>query len=95
MAVHTFDVGAVRLTRVSYAEVDLPPEGVGLTAAAVRSVTWAEPTWANGENPRVAAAAWIIESDGARIVVDPAQAADDILRNDNDAAFHQDAFAAL
>ena len=95
MAVHTIDVGDVRLTRVSYAEIDLPPEGVGLTAGAVRGVAWAGPTWANGENPRVAAAAWIIESDRARVVVDPAQAADDILRNDNDAAFHQEAFAAM
>jgi glyoxylase-like metal-dependent hydrolase (beta-lactamase superfamily II) len=95
MAVHTIDVGEVRLTRVSYAEIDLPPEGVGLTAQDVRAVPWADPTWANGEHPRVAAAAWIIEHDSARIVVDPAQAADDILRNDNDAAFHQEAFAAM
>jgi glyoxylase-like metal-dependent hydrolase (beta-lactamase superfamily II) len=92
---HTIDVGEVRLTRVSYAEIDLPPEGVGLTADDVRAVAWAEPAWATGGNPRVAAAAWIIEHDGARIIVDPAQAADDILRNDNDAAFHQEAFAAM
>ena len=44
---------------------------------------------------RAGAAAWVIESGDARIVVDPACAADEILRNDNDAAAHQEAFAAL
>jgi glyoxylase-like metal-dependent hydrolase (beta-lactamase superfamily II) len=91
----SFDVGSVRLTRVGYAEVDVPPEAVGLTAEEVRAVAWAQPTWANGDQPRAAAAAWIIEHDGARIVVDPAQAADDILRTDTDAAVHQEAFAKL
>ena len=44
---------------------------------------------------RASASAWIIESGDARIIVDPACAVDDILRNDNDAAAHQEAFAAL
>ena len=95
MTVSSLSVGDVRLTRVSYAEIDVPPEAVSVTAEAVQSIPWAAPQWANGSNPRVAAAAWIIEHDGMRIVVDPAQAADDILRNDNDAAFHQEAFAKL
>ncbi len=38
---------------------------------------------------------WIIESGDARIAVDPAQAADDILRSEADAEAHQTAFAAL
>jgi hypothetical protein len=42
----------------------------------------------------VAAAVWIIESDGTRIVVDPTSTADDILRGD-DAVAHQDAVASL
>lgn len=75
----TVDVGRVRLTRVSYAEVELPAETFGLT----------------GEPQAAAAAAWIIESGDARIVVDPALAADDILRSESDAAAHQEAFAAL
>jgi glyoxylase-like metal-dependent hydrolase (beta-lactamase superfamily II) len=74
----TLTIGAVRLTRVGYAEVELPAETFGLT----------------GDPLGAAAAAWIIESGDARIVVDPALAADDILRNDNDAAAHQEAFAA-
>ena len=95
MTVSTIDVGDVRLHRVSYAEVDLPPETFGYTADEVRAVEWADPVWANAGQVRAAAAAWIIESESARIVVDPALAADDLLRNDNDAALHQEAFAAL
>ena len=95
MAVFTIDAGAVRLTRVGYADVDLAPETFGLTLEDVTSLPWAEPVWADAGQVRAAAAAWIIESEGARIVVDPALAADDILRNDNDAATHQDAFASL
>jgi len=87
-------VGAVRLTRVGYADVPLPPETVGLTASDVAAIDWAEPTWAEGGQVRAAAAAWIIESGDARIVVDPALAADAILRNEQDAAAHQEAFAA-
>ena len=44
---------------------------------------------------RAGAAAWVIQDGDARIVVDPAQAADEILRTDDDAAVHQEAFAAL
>jgi len=90
----TIDVGDARLTRVSYAEVDIDPTAVGLTAREVASVAWAAPTWANGTQVRVAAAAWIVEHDGAVIVVDPAGAADDLLRAGDDARVHQEAFAA-
>ena len=94
MAVLTLAVGAVRVTRVGYADVEVPPETVGLTADAVASVAGAERVWAGAGGVGAAAAAWIIESDGARIVVDPALAADGILRNERDAAAHQEAFAA-
>jgi hypothetical protein len=56
---------------------------------------WAAPAWAEGEQVRVGAAVWIIESDGRRIVVDPAQAADEILRSGSDAVAHQEAVAAV
>jgi glyoxylase-like metal-dependent hydrolase (beta-lactamase superfamily II) len=91
----TVQIGSVLLTRVSYAEVEVEPAVLSLTAAEISAAPWAEPTWASGEQARASASAWIIESGGARIVVDPALAADDILRNDNDAAAHQEAFAAL
>ena len=82
MSVVALEVGAVRVTRVGYADVEVSPETVGLTADAVASVAWAEPVWASAGGVGAAAAAWVIESDRARIVVDPALAADGILRNE-------------
>src|SRR5450755_3892151 len=95
MTTNTVRVGDVMLTRVGYADVGIDPARVGLSAEDVAGVAWAEPTWAHDGEVRVGAAAWVIESGDARIVVDPAIAADDILRNDTDAAAHQEAFAAL
>jgi glyoxylase-like metal-dependent hydrolase (beta-lactamase superfamily II) len=95
MSINTVQVGDVTLTRVGYADVGIPPERVGLTVEQIAKVSWAEPIWAGGGEIRAGAAAWVIDSGDARIVVDPALAADDILRNDNDAAAHQEAFAAL
>lgn len=95
MSVTTISVGDVRLIRLGYADVSVEPAAVGLTPAQVAAVQWAQPPWTDGEQVRVGAAAWVIESGDARIVVDPAQAVDAILRNDADAARHQEAFAAL
>jgi len=95
MTTNTIRVGNVELTRVGYADVDVDPARVGLTPEQVTAIAWAEPRWASGDQVRAGAAAWVIESDDARIVVDPAFAADDILRNDKDAAVHQEAFAKL
>jgi glyoxylase-like metal-dependent hydrolase (beta-lactamase superfamily II) len=87
-------VGQVRLTRAGYADVAVDPERVGLTGEQVAAAAWAEPTWAQDGRARAGAAAWIIESGAARVVVDPLLAADEILRSDADAATHQEAFAA-
>jgi glyoxylase-like metal-dependent hydrolase (beta-lactamase superfamily II) len=88
-------IGTTTLERVTYAEILVPPEAVSLTADNVRSIPWGEPLWAEDGQVRVAAAAWVIESGGRRIVVDPAQAADNILREGADAVAHQEAFANL
>jgi glyoxylase-like metal-dependent hydrolase (beta-lactamase superfamily II) len=96
VSVDMFRVGTVSLTRVGYVDIDLDPAVLGLTPAQVTAVPWATPTWATTDGQlRVGAAAWVIEDGDARIVVDPAQAADDILRSDTDAAAHQNAFAQL
>lgn len=95
MANVQFTVGDITLTRVGYVDVDVEPERVGLTADQVAAVPWAEPTWAGGTQLRVGAAAWVIRSGDAVIVVDPAQAADDILRSAADAGAHQEAFAGV
>ena len=89
-----YAVGDAALVRVPYAEVLVDPDVVGLTPSQVASVGWAEPVWAEGPQVRVAAAVWVIESGGRRIVVDPVQAADPILRTGPEAAAHQDAVAA-
>lgn len=89
-----YAVGDATLVRVPYAEVLVDAPVVGLTAEQVSSQPWAAPTWAEGEQVRVAAAVWIVESGSRRIVVDPAQAADDILRG-ADAVAHQEAMADL
>ncbi len=93
MTTISIPVGDATLTRVLYADVVLEPEVLQLTGDEIRAVPWAEPRWAEDGRPRAAAAAWIIESDGHTIVVDPAQAADDLLRG-TDAVAHQQAFAA-
>ena len=95
MSVTSIAVGAARCTRIGYAEVGLDPAVVGLSGDQVAGIPWAEPTWARDGQVLAAAAAWVVESGDARIVVDPAQAADQILRSDADAAAHQEAFAAL
>jgi glyoxylase-like metal-dependent hydrolase (beta-lactamase superfamily II) len=95
MSINTVRVGEATLTRVGYADVNIDPARVGLSPEEVAGIAWAEPLWADGAEIRAGAAAWVIESGNARIVVDPAFAADDILRNDADAAAHQEAFAAL
>jgi glyoxylase-like metal-dependent hydrolase (beta-lactamase superfamily II) len=95
MTTNTIRVGAVELTRVAYADVEIDPARVGLTPEQVAAVDWADPTWAVGDQLRAGAAVWVIQDGDARIAVDPAQAADEIIRTDADASFHQEAFAAI
>jgi glyoxylase-like metal-dependent hydrolase (beta-lactamase superfamily II) len=86
-------IGDAALVRVPYADILVDPAVVTLTPEQVGAIEWAAPTWATPPQVGVAAAVWIIESAGMRIVVDPALAADDILRSEADAAAHQDAVA--
>jgi glyoxylase-like metal-dependent hydrolase (beta-lactamase superfamily II) len=95
MTTNSIRVGDVLLTRIGYADIGIDPARVGLTPEQVTDVPWAEPLWAGGNEVRAGAAVWVIQDGDARIAVDPAQAADEIIRNDDDAALHQEAFAAL
>jgi glyoxylase-like metal-dependent hydrolase (beta-lactamase superfamily II) len=92
-----FEIGAVRLTRVPYFDVTLPPDAVALTESEVRSLPWAVGTWcASPTEVRVGQVFWVIESDGRTIVVDPCCASDAFLRSGPEARTHQDAaFAAF
>src|SRR4051794_4704621 len=89
-----YAVGDVTLVRIPYVEITVPAETVGLDADEVVGQTWADPVWTDGDQVRVAAVVWIVESAGKRIVIDPTSTADDILRGD-DAVVHQEAVAAL
>ncbi len=88
-------IGSVELTRIAYVDVTIDPARVGITPAQIAAVSWAEPLWAEGDEVRAGAAVWAIQDGDARIAVDPAQAADEIIRTDADASVHQEAFAAL
>lgn len=94
MTTTTYQVGHVTLTRVPYIEITVPADAVGLDAHRVAGEAWADPTWTDGDQVRVAAAVWLIESGGKTIVVDPTSTADDILRGDN-AVAHQEAVAQI
>ena len=95
MTSNSIRVGDVVLTRIGYVDIGIDPARVGLTPEQVGAVTWAEPLWAEGNEVRAGAAVGVIQDGDARIAVDPAQAADEVIRNDDDAALHQEAFAAV
>jgi glyoxylase-like metal-dependent hydrolase (beta-lactamase superfamily II) len=95
MTTNTVPVGRVVLTRIGYVDVTIDPARAGLTPDQIHAVPWAEPTWAEGDELRAGAAVWVIDDGDARIAVDPAQAADEVIRTDADAAVHQEAFAAI
>lgn len=90
------DLTNMRLTRVLYTDALVPPEIMGLTVDDIERVKWRTTAEYEDEQPRVGVAAWVIETAGLRVVVDPVQAADAVLRADPDSeAFHQDAFAGV
>ena len=96
MTTNTLRVGDVVLTRVGYADVEYRSRACRAhRRSRSRRSTWAEPLWADGDQVRAGAAVWVIQDGDARIAVDPAQAADEVIRTDDDAALHQEAFAAV
>jgi glyoxylase-like metal-dependent hydrolase (beta-lactamase superfamily II) len=82
------------LTRVLYADVTVPPERVGLTVDDVRAVPWRRPLWAGDDDTvGASASAWVIDHGTRRVVLEPLQAADEVLHDPAAHGFHQDAFA--
>jgi glyoxylase-like metal-dependent hydrolase (beta-lactamase superfamily II) len=87
-----YQLGGVRLSRVSYFDVALSPGTLGLTVDQVQQVAWAVPTWAQPDGQvLVGQAVWVIESDGVVMVVDPCGAADAFIRTGKEAIGHQEA----
>jgi len=96
MGIDVIQRSSFRLTRVGYVDTPVPPEVVGLAPAQVASVPWAAPQWASATTVTVGAAVWIAEIAGKRIVLDPVQAADAVLRGDRDVEMqHQAGVAAV
>ena len=91
----TLQIGGITLTRVLYIDVMIPPEAAGLTIDDVQSVAWRAPEWASDTEFGASASAWIIESEGRRIVLDPLQAADEVLHDPAAGSAHTEAFIEL
>jgi glyoxylase-like metal-dependent hydrolase (beta-lactamase superfamily II) len=96
MPVHSFALPQARLTRIGYLDIPVPAELLGLTAEQVAAVPWAAPTWADENRPLLGNAAWFADVGDLRIVFDPLQTLDVVLRPDRESErTHQDAVAAL
>lgn len=91
----TLTIDGITLTRVLYIDVMVPPEAAGLTVEDVQSVAWRSPEWGSDTEFGASASAWIIESAGRRIVLDPLQAADEVLHDPAAGSAHTDAFIQL
>ncbi len=87
-------VGGARLNRIPYFDIAIDPELIGLDAAQVAQIPWAEPVWADEHGlVRFGQAVWIVESQGVRIAVDPCGATDEFLRTGSSAFEHQESVA--
>ena len=87
-------VGDTTATRVLYADAAIDVEPTGLTVDDLRSVPWREPLWADGDQVRAAACAWVVSNDTGTIVIDPAGNIDEILHDPAATQQHQDGFRA-
>ena len=86
------EIGDLRLRRVLYVDALVPPEIMGLNAAQIEAVPWRVPEWGEGAQVRASASAWVVDAGGRRLVLDPMQAADDLL---HDPASEQDQQRAI
>jgi len=94
MSTHRIELQHLTLTRVGYVDVPIPPEAAGLTADDFASLDWRTPDWTEGDQLRAGAAAWFADVADTRLVFDPVQAADDVLRADRASErTHQQAIA--
>jgi hypothetical protein len=93
MDASALEIGGLRLQRVLYVDVLVPPDIMGLTVTQIESVPWRVPAWGEGEQVRVSASAWVVAHNERRVVLDPMFAADDLLHADDAEAFHRNAIA--
>jgi hypothetical protein len=89
------EIGGLRLRRVLYADVLVPPEIMGLTVAQIEAVPWRVPQWGEGPQVRASASAWVVDAGDRRLVFDPMQAADQVLHDRASEQDHQRTIAGL
>ena len=88
-------LGELALTRVEYMSLPVPAELLGIAPDQLAQVSWAEPAWVTEGQIKISAAAWFAEAGGKRIVFDPVQTTDVLLRADEASeAQHQTQLAA-
>jgi hypothetical protein len=87
-------VGPIELIRVTYVDIAIAPDAVGLSAENIDAVPWSAPWWASDDGIRVGAGAWVAREGTEVIVVDPLLAADDIFHAPDAASAHQAAISA-
>ncbi len=75
-------VGSTTLTRVSYIDISVPSEVMGLDPVQYAEVEWRNPLWVDGEQVKVGGSIWFADTADGRIAFDPVQAADAVLRAD-------------
>ena len=79
MSTTTLEFGGARFTRVLLTDAAVPPSVVGLENAEHGDLPWADETLLDGDQVRVGVGAWVADIEGTRIVLDPFQAADEVL----------------
>lgn len=88
MSLDVLELNPLTLNRVGFLDIEVPPELLGLAKEDVESAGVPAP-WTkevSGEQQiRIGASAWFTEAGGERVVFDPFQALDVLLRADTDA----------
>ena len=83
-----YQLGELSFKRLEYLSLPVPGELLGLADDQVTELNWESLPWVEGGQPVISAAAWGLEVAGKRVVFDPVQAVDVVLRSD-DAAEQQ------
>lgn len=77
-----YQLGELRFTRVEYLSLPVPGELIGLSDEQVSKVSWLAEPWVQDDQVVISANAWFSEAAGEKVVFDPVQAVDVVLRAD-------------
>ncbi len=86
-------IGTITLTRVGYIDVAVEPAVLNLTVEEIERAGAVATPWVDADGqPYAGLAAWVVESDGVVVVVDPVGAVDEFIRKGPGAITHQGRF---